>query len=245
MAEFRVSLSHLDEKRFGIKTAKADSISNENLAQLNDFCLENKVKLSIARVNTNHLDTIQDMESDGYRLMDTLVYYAFKYAKLDIPTDSNQHPIRPIQADDLDEVKAIAAESFKGYYGHYHADPRLPDDKCDAVYVDWAAQSVSSREIADEVLVVVGDNRLNGFATLRKNSDTEAEGVLFGVAPHAQGQGIYRTMMIHGMIWSKKQAAERMMVSTQITNIAVQKVWSRLGFEMDHSYYTMHKWFDS
>jgi hypothetical protein len=34
-----------------------------------------------------------------------------------------------------------------------------------------------------------------------------------------------------------------MLISTQITNVAVQKVWTRLGFEPSRSYYTFHKWF--
>ena len=35
-----------------------------------------------------------------------------------------------------------------------------------------------------------------------------------------------------------------MVLSTQVTNLAVQKVWSRLGFEPSRSYYTFHLWFD-
>jgi hypothetical protein len=34
----------------------------------------------------------------------------------------------------------------------------------------------------------------------------------------------------------------RMVVSTQITNLAVQKVWVRQGFELTGSYYTFHLW---
>jgi GNAT superfamily N-acetyltransferase len=83
-----------------------------------------------------------------------------------------------------------------------------------------------------------------GFATLRLNNPEEGEGVLFGVGPLAQGQGIYRSFMIHGMEWCLQQGMTRMVVSTQITNIAVQKVWTRLGFEPSHAYYTFHKWFD-
>ena len=239
-----MKLSVLDEQRFGVSTAIASGVAGEDLAQLNSFCLENSIQLSIARADTQHIDVAQKMEEDGYRLMDTLVYYTFKYAKKAIPDDTGSHIVRPVRPADLNEVINIATESFKGYFGHYHADPRLPDEKCDEVYVDWAGKSVRSREVADEVLVVEGDNGLKGFATLRKNNLEEGEGVLFGVAPHAQGQGIYQIMMIHGLVWCHEQGAERMVVSTQVTNIAVQKVWARLGFEMNHGYYTLHKWFD-
>ena len=240
----QLHLSELDLKRFGIPVAIATSIeTSKDVNQIHEFCMENSVELSIARVSSANLREVQQMESDGYRLMDTLVYYAFKYAKKSIPEDKGTHHLRPVTQDDIDAVTKIATASFEGYYGHYHADPKLPDDKCDEVYVDWASKSVQSRDIADEVLVVDKDGRLDGFATLRKNDNIDGEGVLFGVAPHAQGQGIYRSMMIHGMRWCQEQGVEKMIVSTQITNIAVQKVWARLGFEMDRSYYTLHKWF--
>ena len=83
-----------------------------------------------------------------------------------------------------------------------------------------------------------------GFATLRLNNSDEGEGVLFGVAPKAQGRGIYRSFMVKGMEWCMKKNATHMVVSTQITNTAVQKVWSRVGFEPNNAYYTFHKWFD-
>jgi GNAT superfamily N-acetyltransferase len=238
-----IYLSALDYQRFGVRTAQVRDLSEDERMTLANFCHENAVQLSIVRVNVNKLLLIQKLEEEGYRLMDTLVYYALKFDKKGIPRDSNSHEIRPVRPDELAEVSAIAQESFKGYYGHYHADPRLPKEKCDEVYIDWASNSVRSREVADEVLVVVGEGHLNGFATLRMNNPQEGEGVLFGVAPHAQGQGIYQTMMIGGMNWVQAQGASQMLVSTQINNLAVQKVWARLGFEMHKAYYTLHKWF--
>lgn len=238
-----VKLSDIDRQRFGIMVASAHDVSADAVDAVEAFCVENQVEMSIVRVPTTDLLAVQKLEDIGYRLMDTLVYYAFKFDKKAIPEDTSAHQIRTAQADDVTAVTAIAIESFKGYFGHYHADPRLPNDKCDEVYVDWAQKSVQSRNVADEVLVVSNNGQLDGFATLRQNTENEGEGVLFGVAPRAQGQGIYRTMMIHGMQWSQQRGHQRMVVSTQVTNIAVQKVWARLGFEMDRGYYTLHKWF--
>ncbi|MEM9952581.1 MAG: GNAT family N-acetyltransferase [Chloroflexota bacterium] len=239
----KISLSDIDKKRFGITVAIAQDIAMDDIEATEHFCIDNHVEMCITRVATTDLQVIQKLEDIGYRLMDTLVYYAFKFNKKVIPDDTNDHYIRPAQANDAESVVDIATASFKGYFGHYHADPRLPNDKCDEVYIDWAEKSVRSREITDAVLIVENDGQLNGFATMRQLSEADGEGVLFGVAPHAQGQGIYRTMMIHGMRWCKQQGLSRMLVSTQITNIAVQKVWARLGFEMNHGYYTLHKWF--
>jgi len=46
------------------------------------------------------------------------------------------------------------------------------------------------------------------------------------------------------MEWSLSKGVRRMVVSTQVINIAVQKTWVRLGFEPIRGYYTFHKWFD-
>jgi GNAT superfamily N-acetyltransferase len=184
------------------------------------------------------------MEREGFLLMDTLVYYRYDLTQSPLPGDNAKVPVRPMRPGEEERVRDVATESFRGYFGHYHADERLDRAKCDEVYVSWAYRSCVSREVADEVLVADLNGSIVGFATLRLNSAEEGEGVLFGVAPSAQGQGVYRSFMIRGMQWCLSNRAKRMVVSTQITNIAVQKVWTRLGFGPSYSYYTFHKWFD-
>lgn len=176
--------------------------------------------------------------------MDTLVYYKRDLVKNPIPPDTGQAKVRSVQPGEEHAVKAVAAESFRGYFGHYHADERLDRAKCDAIYPDWAFRSCVLRGVADEVLVAELHNSVVGFATLCLNSPEEGEGVLFGVSPRAQKRGIYRSFMISGMEWCLSKGATHMVVSTQITNIAVQKVWVRIGFEPSHACYTFHKWFN-
>jgi len=244
MKDYKITLSELDQMRFGITTAKAYGVTLEKLPEVESFCRANDVSLLIARVHAANLDAVQQMESDGFRLMDTLVYYAFKYARKPIPPNDSPYTLRLARSGDVERVAAVAAHSFQGYYGHYHADARLDRDACDATYQDWAVRSVTDPTMADAVLLVEDGAALLGFATLRRNSAEEGEGVLFGVAPEAQGRGIYKSMMIYGMQWCLEHGATRMVVSTQLTNVAVQKVWARVGFEFDQAYYTFHKWFE-
>jgi GNAT superfamily N-acetyltransferase len=239
-----VFLSAIDEERFGIRTAKALHVTLDVLPSVVDFCKANNVTLLIARTLTSDLSVAQAMEREGFNLMDTLVYYLRDLVRRPIPATNGNIPIRPISLGEEEKVKVVAAEAFRGYFGHYHADERLERAKCDETYVSWAVRSSFSKEVADEVLVAELKDTIVGFATLRMKTPEEGEGVLFGVAPTAQGLGIYSLFIIHGMEWCLSRSAKCMLVSTQITNIAVQKVWSRLGFEPSHSYYTFHKWFD-
>jgi len=238
----KVEFSEIDSARFGLRIARAQ-VTAANLAQVMDYCAAERIDLLIARCATSELATAQKMEASGFLLMDTLVYYSFDLTKRTIPEDVPRARVREIAPGDQDGVERVASAAFQGYYGHYHADPRLDPKKCDEGYVSWATRSCASREVAKEVLVAEYNQNLVGFATLRLNSPAEGEGVLFGVAPEAQGMGIYRSFMVGGMQWCKAQQVKRMVVSTQVTNVAVQKVWCRVGFEPAHSYYTFHRWF--
>jgi len=235
----QIYLSPLDEERFGFRIARATSVTLDTLPSVMDFCRMNSVILLIARCLTSELRAAQAMEREGFSLMDTLIYYTYDLVKASITPDTGKILVRPIRPGEEDVV-----ESFRGYYGHYHADERLDRAKCDEAYTSWAVRSCVSKDVADEVLVAEQEGHIVGFATLRLNSAEESEGVLFGIVPRFQEQGIYQSFMIRGMEWSQSKGTMRMIVSTQITNIAVQKAWTRLGFEPHHAYYTFHKWFN-
>jgi GNAT superfamily N-acetyltransferase len=239
-----VYISDIDEERFGIRIAKSDKVTVDNLPKIVDFCRDNKVKMLIARCPANDFPAVHAIEREGFRLMDTLVYYSMDLTNTLIPSDTGRVTIRQVRSDEVDQVRAVAAKAFRGYFGHYHADERLDNSKCDEVYISWAVNTCTSRDFADEVLVAELKGTILGFATIRMNNSDESEGILSWVDPSTHKMGIYRSLVIHRMEWSLSKGARRMFVSTQIINIAVQKVWVRLGFEPNGGYYTFHKWFD-
>jgi ribosomal protein S18 acetylase RimI-like enzyme len=242
--ESDIFLSSIDKDRFGFQVARSYIVQPSDVEQSIEYCKTQKVCLLIARCSTSNLDSVQVMEQNEFHLMDTLVYYSRDLDNKPIPEDYSSIPVRPVKPGEEEDVKVVASRAFRGYYGHYHADPRLDKTKCDETYIDWAYQSCISKEVAEEVLVADRDGEIIGFATLRFNDTEEGEGVLFGIDPSAQGQGIYRSFIINGMRYFQNCGRSRMIVSTQVTNIAVQKVWVRTGFEICSSYYTMHRWFD-
>jgi GNAT superfamily N-acetyltransferase len=239
-----VYLSAIDEERFGFRTARALDLTAHALPAVLEDCRAHGVRLLIARCNASEIRAAQAMERAGFALMDTLVFYARALIGLPPPADRGGVEIRLIRPGEEESVQAIAAQSFRGYAGHYHADDRIDRTTVEEIYPSWALRSCVSRDVADDVLVAELNGVLAGFATLRLNSPAEGEGVLFAVAPSAQGRGIYRSFMVHGMEWCRARDAQRMVVSTQIVNAAVQKVWTRLGFEFSYASYTFHKWFD-
>ncbi|MGO9088671.1 MAG: GNAT family N-acetyltransferase [Candidatus Sulfotelmatobacter sp.] len=238
-----VTFSEIDSARFGVRVARAHVVP-ENLRRVLESCTAEKIDLLIARCPTSDLATAQDMEKHGFSLMDTLVYYRFDLAKRAVPEDKGEFPVRGLRPGDEEQVRMVASAAFKGYIGHYHADRRLDRRRCDEGYVSWAERSCIPKTAADEVLVAEHGDRVVGFATLRLNSPQEVEGLLYAVAPEWQGRGICRSFMIRSLQWCRSRGAQRMIISTQVTNVSMQKVWCRVGFEPSHSYYTFHKWFD-
>jgi GNAT superfamily N-acetyltransferase len=177
--------------------------------------------------------------------MDTLVYYGRSLETLPPPVAIPQDTvIRPATSEDVAAVSAIAREAFRGYLGHYHVDPRLDDGAATEAYADWAGRSL--RELGDTKTGIVAYDRdgIMGFLTTRQNSSEEEEIVLNAVSPPKQGTGIYAALLAHSLVKARERGCLRMLVSTQINNYAVQRVWSRSGFLHERSYHTLHKWFD-
>jgi GNAT superfamily N-acetyltransferase len=175
--------------------------------------------------------------------MDTLLYYSADLRKHGLAQDQAAGAVRPAGPGDRDPLRRIAAASFGGYVGHYHADPRLDRAKCDQAYVDWTERSCDSSDFRDVVLVADLPGPV-GFCVLRRESPEEFDIRLLAVAPSAQQRGVSRSLLGAAQRWSLQHGAERLTISTQLVNLASQRAFVRAGFAPIRAYYTLHKWFD-
>ena len=125
------------------------------------------------RVPTSRLGLVQELEADGFRLMDCLVYYEAQTAASP-SAKSKGFALHGAIASDADQVAELARICFTDYISHYHADPRLDRSLASAGYVDWARRSSDSdRKIATTVFLPLVGDRVVQFATMRRNSETE------------------------------------------------------------------------
>jgi GNAT superfamily N-acetyltransferase len=236
------ALSELDEQRFGIRTVRGSVTSPDQVRDLVSDARDQGVRLLIVRCSADDLATAHALENAGGQLMDVLVYFARGLAAESLPADTPRVAIRLGGPGDAPAVVRIAEAAFRGYFGHYHADPRLRREDCDEVYTSWARRSCESEGVADAVLIAEQESEVVGFMTVRMNSAEEGEAVLGGVDPAAQGKGIYQSLLVRAMSWVAGRGGATMIVTTQISNRAVQRVWVRLGFEPDRAYLTFHVW---
>lgn len=235
-----IAMSPLERERFGVVTARG-IIGQGEVPQAFAFCREHNVELLIARVPCDEIATAQALERSGAILCDTLLYYA-RTLDGELPQPSGRAPIRPARPEDAEAVRDIARAAFAGYCGHYHADPRLDRQACDDTYADWAYNSCTNPHVADAVLLAELGGRVAGFATLRRNSDEEGEGLLFGVHPDARRRGAYASLLAAMLRWCADSDMSRALYSTQLANTASLRALTALGFGLRDAYYTFHLW---
>jgi hypothetical protein len=228
--------SELDSRRFGKRIHR---VLVEEPAQVEPAiaaCRAEGAELVIARCPVATAATAQALERAGFALCDTLVYYAGPTARFVAPPSLPGVRIGAFSPSDLAPLEAVARAAFTDYAGHYHADPRLDRAAATEGYVEWFTSA--TRDPTMHVLVATLGHEPVGFLTLRRG----AEIVLNGVAPAAQGRGIYDGLVKAAGFFACEQDDTELLVSTHLQNLAPQRVWVRNGLEPRRGFYTFHGW---
>jgi GNAT superfamily N-acetyltransferase len=241
----QLRFEELERARFGHRMARLILDSDCGPAdseKIVEMCRLSGVEMLTVRVPTDKVALVQALEALEFRSMDCLVYYECPTKDLPAVKPSTVE-IREATGEDAAGVANVAQLCFTDYFGHYHADARLDRAKVSEAYVDWAERSCADRKVASCVYVAIVDGTVAGFITLRQNSPTEGEGVLNAVHPNFAGAGIYGQLITRSKQWCQDNGMKRMVISTQIDNLKVQRAWSNRGFRLYKSYYTLHRWF--
>jgi ribosomal protein S18 acetylase RimI-like enzyme len=231
--------STLDSRRFGIRIFRGQVDTVAAAAQLMDFAHAQPLDLLIVRCPSKAVEVAQALERAGYFLTDTLVYYRGETHPFE-PFPAPATRIRPFQFEDRAALEKVATAAFQGFRGHYHADSRLDPTLATAGYAEWAISAVSDPSCV--VLVSETDRQLSGFLTAKKLDGNTWEILLNGVAPEFQRRGIYTALFNEIGVQAAKAGASTLQVSTQLTNLAPQKVWIGCGLELERAQYTFHWW---
>lgn len=235
-----VEINALESARFGIVAARLTDHATP-LALVNEAARALGVQMITVRVDSNALRRVQELEEDGFRLMDTLAYYGRDLADPLEPAPAPANEIiRLATPEDKTAIARVALAAFTNFIGHYHADVRLSAVAADAAYVEWAVNSAAHCSDSSPVLVALVDGKIVAFLTLNLAS---AEIILNAVHPDEQGKGTYGRLIDKAVETSRKAGLTQLTVSTQLNNLTPQRTWVRRGFRMLYSRYTLHKWF--
>ncbi len=200
-----------------------------------------KPDIAIVRIPSEKIDQLAKLELFGVSplVTDTLVYYGCDLAKCEIGERRNQNlEFRLASDEDRGWLSGLVGEIFAGYKNHYAGNPLLSSSDILDGFVEWGLSYLQESE--DYICWVLYDGeRPVAFANCKQDGDC-FEGVLFGVDSEYSGRGIYGDLITFTLRDAVRRGCTRMIVSTQIQNLAVQGTWVRRGIRLYKSWNTVH-----
>lgn len=235
--------SPLESQRFNIKAGKIKISSGKDIAPVLALAKDRGYHFLSCRIPTAEVFLFQDLEKHGFFLTDTLLYYKRSTQGAEKQSDwksclGNENLVK--------QVCEVADKSFAGYPSHYAMDLRLDQNAASEVYKDWAQRSCFDRNMATDVLCKIEENEnqednVVAFVSLKSHKNF-ADVLLAAVHPNHQGKGLLQKLLTASVSWAANLGHPEVFYSTQIQNIAAQKALVRQGWELSHSYYTLHCW---
>lgn len=234
--------SALDSARFGVEIYRGRITGSAGADTAFALATTTAVDMLIARVPAAELEVAQRFAQRGALLAGTLVGYRGATDHFSAGAPPSGYTLGLATAKDRDALDQVARSSFTDFAGHYHADPRLDRTAATEGYVQWCLACLD--QPGHEVAVVRSDGDLVAFATVRVDDDV-AEILLNGVHPAHQRRGLYAALVRHIGASLRLRSKGWIESSTQLSNLAPQKVWVRHGLEPAGSFFTFHLWYDA
>lgn len=170
---------------------------------------------------------------------DTLTYWEVPAAGADADDDDGLEVVIPSLATDetLEVLRAVIRDSFSGYGNHYTANPELDPELALAGYVEWAERAYAADP--HHVVLLNHGGVTVGLATLTAN-ETDLEIELAGMTAASQGHGWYGSLLRGVRREAVRRGLRRVIISTQVSNVRVQRAWVRAGFKPFAAVNTCH-----
>jgi len=234
--------SPYDSDRFNLDVYRG-TFSNPDERRVFSAIVDKKVDVAILRAPTSTSHRLQRLHRFGPQSIhaDTLVYYSIDLKRYEpLALRNKDLSFSEGTSADESELDQLVGLIFEGYRSHYHANPLFNPKDVLAGYKQWALRYLQG-DASNKLWIARRENRIIAFACCRSDKAAEScEGVLYGVHPIYAGGGIYGDLIRYTQSSFKSAGFNSMMVSTQIGNFAVQKVWGREGFYLNAAYDTYH-----
>ena len=160
----------------------------------------------------------------------TLIYWGLDLNDVPMHDSAESQGEPPIVElnNDLGVLDSLITQTFGNYLSHYAYNPYLPSDTTERAYREWV--KALSKDPAARCHVLNTANHLpTGIGISKQLTDDSVEVLLAGISETHQNQGLYPHLM-NGMVrTARANSATQLVISTQASNIAVQRVWARIG----------------
>lgn len=107
-------------------------------------------------------------------------------------------------------------------------------------YWQWIQNAVKGEFDDLCLLSETTSGEIQGMITLRVKENTAQVGLL-AVAEQWQKQGIGYRLLMNAIAWAKSQQATKMVVTTQLSNLAAMQLYQRLNGKISGTYYWFYR----
>ncbi|MFA6222285.1 MAG: GNAT family N-acetyltransferase [Desulfomonilaceae bacterium] len=229
-----------ESRRFGILVRRYDLLGEDHDLMI-EAIRSDSPDLAIVRIPTVRTDLIRKLQSlfSDVVIGDCLVVYERDNFKLGIPGSLRNAGFRLKESDsgDVKTLDHMNASVFNGYRNHYSANPRLERFDLVEAYSEWTRSHVDSPPC--KCFLALLDNDPCAFCAVRIDHPRSMID-LNGVMPEFRGRGIYSDLLKSIIKIFIDEGCSYVTISTQVQNLAVQRVWVKEGFFMVGSYFTVH-----
>jgi len=238
-----LTFSPRESARFELRVFRGRS-NGVDAATLREELEREKVDVAILRLPAQSLRSVVALTGMELRpiVADTLVNYTTEL-QTSAHARAGKHLVRLRRADasDAAALEAMVRRIFAGYTNHYHANPLFAPDRILDGYVEWAMHHVASNDEGRFTWMVEADRSAVGFScVLFDTRSGQSRGVLNGIVPEARGRGLYRAMLQSMLGELADEGSSEFAISTQVHNVAVQRVWAAERFTLDSAENTVH-----
>lgn len=228
---------------FRIGRVQGDSLVQEKVDKINDWCRYNDIKLIYFLAGSNDAITTRIAEDNGFRLVDVRMTLAVKIPSIFFASRAPPAfmvAVRLSLREDTEILGRIARESHKD--SRFFFDENIPLHLSKSLYETWIKRSCE--DYADAVLVAELNDKPVGYVSCHL---CEEQGIgnigLIGVSKSERGKGIGQALVKNALEWFAERGIEEITVVTQGRNRTAQRLYQRFGFLTQEVQLWYHKWY--
>lgn len=128
-----------------------------------------------------------------------------------------------------------------GVYSRFKKDINFVNNEFERLYIKWITNSVVDKKSL-VVFIYELDDKILGFVTVDKKSDTHASIGLIAVELNSRGQGIGVKLLNQVKRYLLNNGFQKLSLVTQGDNIPALKLYQKAGFYIEESSFTYHIW---
>lgn len=230
-----------DSEFFGFRIAQlaGETLSVETARRALEWSKQLGVRCLYFLADPRSAETAEIAHQFGFRMVDIRVQMSLK-PTAQRPFTVPGFNLRSCRDSDIGVLQHIARDAHLD--SRFFFDSHFPKGSAENLFARWIAADCGGR--ANMVLAVERDAiEVVGYVSCSLNPEFAAGRIgLVGVASAFRGMGLGRVLISGALDWFKSQTAEKVVIVTQVRNVAAQRLYEGAGFRTEDVKVWYHRW---